>query len=278
VACVPCYYGSVNAWECDENAHLNVRFFAEKVAQAWTVFFGDYPQPGGLPQLESQHIRFVREALIATPLRIECAVLPGTARCEVLSLVYNNLTHEPLAGFLSRFAGPVPEGAPTAEAPDWASPRGLDPDDPYPDPTDHQAAAAVGFQTMGRGVVATLECDARGRLLPHNYLGRLSDGMPNLWAFLADPGDAAPRLGGAALEYRLQLFAPLARDDVFRHVSGIRAVANKTQHMVHMIFNETTGELSARAEVIGVAMDLSSRRAVPISAERRERMNRLMLR
>jgi hypothetical protein len=74
---VPCFWGSVNQWECDENDHLNVRFYAHKVHQAIQVLLAQRgglarrpppPAPGG-----TLHIRFLREARSATPLRIDCA-------------------------------------------------------------------------------------------------------------------------------------------------------------------------------------------------------------
>lgn len=279
----PCYYGSVNRWECDENDHLNVRFYAEKINQATGIFLrevvGDRPWT-----IRSQHLRFVREARIATPLRVECAPLSVTPdACLVLALMRNNLTDEPIAAFSTGCAldtrgerWPV-----VVKAPDWAAPKGLDPDDPYPAQTDLAAAHRAGFRTMGRGVIGSGDCDGQGHLLAHHYIGRISDGMPNLWAFMSDAQATELRrngaLGGAALEYRLELFSGLRAGDVFRQVSGIRALGNKTQHMVHMIFNETEPSLVARAEAVGVAMDLQTRRAVPISDARRAQMQTLML-
>ena len=109
--------------------------------------------------------------------------------------------------------------------------------------------------------------------------GVISDGMPNLWAFLDETAaaDGAGELGGAVLEYRLRLREPLRAGDVFRHVSGSRALGRKTQHMVHMLFNETRDQLAASAEAVGVAMDLETRKAAPISDARRALLARLLL-
>jgi len=287
--CTPCYYGSVNGWECDENDHLNVRFFAQKINQATDIFLrqcrGGLSPSNPLPVLRSQHIRFIREARIATPLRVDCGLVVAEGEgIEVLALMCHNLSNAPMAAFLSRFE--VPEAnrfdwPQRVSIPDWAGPRGIDVDDAYPLQATIDAAQAAGFKIMGRGVINAADCGDRGTVLMHNYLSRISDGMPNLWAFASDTEAAAQRregeLGGAALEYHLAYHRPLRGGDVFRQLSGIRALGNKTQHMVHMLFNESRGELAASAEAIGVAMDLVSRKAIVVSDGRRRAMQTLML-
>ncbi len=277
------YLGSVNRWECDENDHLNVRFYADKMNQAARSWLartsGVMPSP---QHIAVQHIRFLAEARIATPLRVDCGLLAHTGtHCDVLSLMVHNLTDEPVAAFTTRFSGAFDLNATFVTAPEWAAPRGLDPAAPFGWPEVPEALEALGFRTMGLGVIAEAECDD-GRLRPEHYIGRISDGMPNLWGLTG--GDAttsareAGELGGAVLEYRLEVLAPPGPGDVFRQLSGIRAVGNKTQHMVHAIVNESRGEIAARAEAIGVAMDLKVRRAVPIDEARRRALADLMLR
>jgi acyl-CoA thioester hydrolase len=276
-----CYLGSVNRWECDENDHLNVRFFGDKINQAVAVFIAR----NGLAssRIEAQHIRFVKEARVAAPLRVDCfAANAAEGRLELLALMRQSLTGEPLAAITNTitFEGSVPELI-AAEAPDWARPRGIDPQDLYPEPTGIAEAEALGFRQMGGGVVRMAECDSGGELLPHHYLGRISDGMPNLWGF--ESGDAAERrasegeLGGAVLEYRLTFRAALREGDVYRHYSGIRNIGSKTQHMVHLVFDERRDRLALSAEGIALAMDLETRKAVPISARRLEDLKRLEL-
>ena len=135
---------------------------------------------------------------------------------------------------------------------------------------------------MGQGRIAAAECDETGTVLPEIYIGRISDGMPNLWAFTTDAAEQEQRqsgaLGGAALEYQLDILRPLERNDVFQHVSGIRDIGNKTQHMVHLLINESSDEIAVRAEAIGVGMDLETRKAVPISDVRRAQLEKLLVR
>ena len=286
-----CFWGSVNRWECDENDHLNVRFYAHKMNQALQVFLlhrnlvPDADPDAVLPRIRVQHIRFLREARIATPLRIDCGIARiGETDLDILQLMVDNVTEIPVAAFITTIdinSWQIEQEA-EVQVPAEAAPRGLDPASSHAVPGSRKDAAALGFQVVGGGIIGLEECDAAGLLLPHNYIGRVSDGMPNLWAFLNSEADSQARQsgaqGGAALEYRLRIHAPLRRGSIFCHLSGIRSLGNKTQNMAHVMIDETAGCCAATAEAVGVAMDLATRKAVPISEERRQRLERLMIR
>ena len=285
----PCYWGSVNQWECDENDHLNVRYYAHKMNQALQIFVAGlgaaHPEALGAG-IRAQQIRFLQESRSAAPLRIDCGITSRDGRhLELLSVMHHNTSGDALAAFVSRVdAGNLglPEApAGTAATPDYAGPRGIDPDALPAPPATLEDARAAGFHTVGRGVIGADECDASGQLLPHVYIGRISDGMPNLWSFLNTEVDHEARengdLGGAALEQLLRIHAPLTAGAVFSQLSGVRSLGNKTQQMAHLLYDETHGRLAASAEAVGVAMDLTTRRAVPISPERRARLEALLL-
>ena len=74
MAFLSCYLGSVNRWECDENDHLNVRFYAQKINQSVATFLHETLGPNTLT-ITRQHLRFVQEARIATPLRVDCGLV-----------------------------------------------------------------------------------------------------------------------------------------------------------------------------------------------------------
>ncbi len=286
-----CFWGSVNRWECDENDHLNVRFYAHKMNQALQVFLlqenliPDAEPEAALQRIRVQHIRFLREARIATPLRIDCGIArSGDAELDILQLMVDNVTDTPVAAFVTTVdtSGWQTQGKAEVPVPVEAAARGLDPASSHSAPSSRKEATAQSFQIVGGGIIGPEECDAAGFLLPHNYIGRISDGMPNLWAFLNGDVDSQARQsgaqGGAALEYRLHIHAPLRHGSIFSHLSGIRSLGNKTQNMAHAVIDETAGRCAATAEAVGVAMDLATRRAVPISQERRQRLERLMIR
>ena len=70
----PVFFGSVNRWECDENDHLNVRFFAQKIQQ--TLQFGLIEAGLATPDnvlsvcrcIKNKHMRFIAEARMAVPI------------------------------------------------------------------------------------------------------------------------------------------------------------------------------------------------------------------
>jgi acyl-CoA thioester hydrolase len=287
----PSFWGSVNTWECDENDHQNVRFFAHKINQALQAWIADLTGAAGMTlqvpgAIRQQHIRFVREARAATPVRVDCGLLRHTdGELTALSIMYHNASNEPLAAFqttLDTRDWPDAWRAPAPlTAPAFAQPRGIDPARLPPCPPNCGAALAVGYRIVGQGVIGADECDRTGAVLPHVYIGRVSDGMPNLWVFVNGDADAAARadgtLGGAALEYHLAIHAPLREGDVYTHLSGVRAIAAKTQTMSHIIINGRSGACAASATAVGVAMDLTTRRAVAIAPARRARLERLLL-
>ena len=183
MASISCFFGSVNRWECDENDHLNVRFYAQKINQAVSIFLREMDAADAEAEIIGQHIRFVQEARVAAPLRVDCSMQgAGEGYWDVLCLMRHNLTDEPVAGFITRVAGnhlPVVADSDLTDAPDWAAPRGLNPDSPFPLPASSAAALEQGFVTMGRGVIGPQECDARGIVLAETYIGRISDGCPD---------------------------------------------------------------------------------------------------
>lgn len=286
----PCYWGSVNQWECDENNHLNVRFYAHKATQAIQVLVSQMSN-GALPDVpaavRTQHIRFLNESRAATPLRVDAAVIAREPdHLVVLSLMYDNISGSLLAAFQTRLETSQwhavrPEPA-ALDVPEAARPLGIDPLRLPPPPEDVDRARKAGYRTVGRGVIEHQECDPNGQLMPHGYIGRVSDGMPNLWALLNPPAEQSAHrggeLGGAALEQRVEILAPLRTGSVFTHLSGVRSLGNKTQHMTHLLYDETCQRMAAAVEAVGVAMDLTSRRAVPISRERRRHLEGLMIR
>ena len=88
------------------------------------------------------------------------------------------------------------------ELPEHAAPRGLrDPEMRFAG-ISMTEAKKIGFRTIGKGVVHQDECMSNGHLQIHNYMGRFSDSMPNLWGVLY-PEATTETEGGAVLEYRM---------------------------------------------------------------------------
>jgi len=62
------------------------------------------------------------------------------------------------------------------------------------------------------------------------------------------------------------------------HLAGVREVGEKTQTMAHIMMNTRTGRCAAQAAAVGVAMDLTTRKAVAIPEARRARLQSMRLR
>jgi len=293
---LPSYRGSVNAWECDENSHLNVRFLLAKVDQGLPFALdalGLRPaEHGALPRIRSQHVRFLREARLAAPLTAYAGL--AASNDNVLTF-YSELRHsrteEVMAAVLTevelvgadgtRRRVALPRDAVTCEVPEHGLPRGIGPGAAKLRP-EQGSAAELGFVEIGRGCISPWECDLQGELEPFQYVGRISDSVVNLMAHFQTDEELSRRSrgeeGGALVELRIVHHAPLRKGDLFTIESGIAAVGRKTQHIVHLFFDGRTGACVATAEGIAVAMDLKTRRAVELPEERRRRIEARLLR
>ncbi len=266
-----CYRGSVNRWECDENDHLNVRFYAEK---HWQTLCG-WLQLGplaGRPAVDElvagmrwQHLRFLRESRLATPLTGVAGVVDsGDDGLQVLTELRHSFSGEVLCSCLHAIAGVHAAG--NIDLPEHARPRGVAPSDLGYVALSLHELADYGFAEIGAGVAQPSECLADGPLLLPYYMGRISDAMPHLW------GELPSQEGGAVLEYRLRYHQPLRCHQAFTVRSGIVAVGSKVQQFAHMLFAADTGVLCASAVAAGVRMDLQARRALTLSDARQAQL------
>jgi acyl-CoA thioester hydrolase len=265
------YRGSVNRWECDENDHLNVRFYIEKSWQtlvAGLADLGDGSVERLSTRLELQHVRFLNEARVAAPISGFVAVV---GRGAVLTELRNSFTDEVLCATLHRVSDLALDAS--CELPEHARPRGIaDEDLPHVE-AGLDEARRRRFRTIGRGVIQANECSAQGDLMPHYCMGRLSDSMPHLWGAFHENESQVPHAeGGAVVEYRLRYHVPLQVGQRFELVSGVYDVGAKTQHFAHLLYNLETGGVSLSAQSVGVRIDLEKRRAVALGDDVRGRL------
>ena len=293
---VPSYRGSVNAWECDENGHLNVRFLLAKVDQGLPFALDALglraAEQGGLPRIRAQHVRFLREARLATPLTAYAGLASSNGDALTFySELRHSRTEEVMAAVLTEVElmaphgkprrVPLPQDAVKCEVPEYGAPRGIRPGAATLRP-EQGSVAELGFVEIGRGCIAPWECNPEAELEPFQYVGRISDSVVNLMAHFQTDEELSRRSrgeeGGALVELRIVHHAPLREGDLFTIESGIAAVGRKTQHIVHLFFDARTRACVATAEGIAVAMDLKTRRAVELPEERRRRIEARLLR
>lgn len=276
------YRGSVNRWECDENDHLNVRFYVQRHWQSLSAGLrrsGIQLDPGELlTRISRQHMRFLAESRIAAPMSGYMGIVASDDRgIDVVTALRHSFSDEPLGTCLHRVQGV--QATINAELPVYAAPRGIDDSDSAYAAIQLADCEALGFKPIGMGVIQPDECTADGWLQNHHYMGRLSDSMPHLWGTLfREILEADPNEGGAVLEYRLRHHEPLRAGTAFAIQSGIAEVGAKVQRFVHLLFNADSGEVAMSGEAVGVRMDLTARRAMTLNETRRAQMQKLTLR
>ncbi len=296
---VPCYRGSVNAWECDENDHLNVRFYLAKANQGLSFVLEAIGLPalllekkGARPRIRAQHVRFIKEARPATPLAVHAGLAASDAnKLTLYGEVRHSLSGEVMATLLTEvdFVGAdgkaralsPSQDAPRCTVPEHGAPRGIDAR-AEPIRPDYASVAEMGFVEIGRGAIAPGECDPAGEMELFQYVGRMSDSVVNLLAHFQTEEELSRRShgieGGALVELRIAWHAPLRAGGLFTIHSGIAATGRKTQHFVHLFFDELSHACVATAQGIAVAMDLKTRKAIEIPEARRRRIEARLLR
>jgi acyl-CoA thioester hydrolase len=128
-----------------------------------------------------------------------------------------------------------------------------------------------------RGTVLREHCDATGYLTMRHYMGRVSDGIPNLIAQTRGEDRSTSRIGGAALEYRFVYRTPAREGDLLVLKSGLKSVTGKTYTWCHWLFDGESGESIATAEAIAISMDLVERKAIEIPPDMRANLERMVI-
>jgi acyl-CoA thioester hydrolase len=106
-------------------------------------------------------------------------------------------------------------------------------------------------------------------------MARVSDGIGHY--FNALRGQRPDGMGGAALEYRYVFHERPRLGDIIEVRSALKGLGNKTNHIVHWIFNVETGRCAATSEAVAVSFDLTTRKAVEIPMEVRLELERKII-
>lgn len=299
------YRGSANTWECDENGHMNVRFYVARMMEGLAELAAQAAMPHVFREKASstlrprdQHIRFIREAHAARPFVMTGCVLEVA---ESSVLVYQQIDHlsgEPCAAYrtwvdhfdiesgrtfpFGRAARAALEGM-IGTAPADLGPRSLDfSAAPVAAPKLADADAA-GALTIGRGVVPDHHCDPHGFLRAEFVLGRTSDSMPVLlrpWrdrmAEIARAAGESARSGGAVLEYRIVYRRWPRAGDRYVMRSSLAFMKEKTHSFVHWMLDPRTGEAWTTSQAVAVALNLETRKIIPASPAMQAEMLKLV--
>src|SRR5438128_461577 len=99
--------GGVNAWDCDDMGHLNVRFYVARAMEGLVGLAGAIGMPGAFREqanatlvVKDHHIRFLKEARSRAPLHMVAGVLEmDESHARFLQLLLHSLTGEIAASF-----------------------------------------------------------------------------------------------------------------------------------------------------------------------------------
>ena len=285
--------GSVNTWECDENGHLNVRFYVARAAEGLVGLAAAMGMEGAFRSgadatllIKEQHIRFLREARPGAALHMLAGVISiGPDEARVLQLLFHSRTGELAAAFqtvvahvTSREGRTFPWSRRTlslAETLTMAVPERAAARSVRLDPVVSGASLAqadrLGLVRLGAGAFGAADVDVFGRMRPEMFIGRVSDGVPRLREVVGDAGDPPPNMGGAVVEYRLVHLDWPRAGDRFEIRSGLVGLVGNAQRIVHWMLDPVSGKAWGSAEAIAVRLDLAARRMIPIDEEGRAR-------
>lgn len=289
--------GSVQSWECDTMGHLNVQHYVSRAGEslgglALALGLGpSYLRARGLRlAVTDHHIRFLRELRPGAPFVFMGGVVEmADITLRLYQEMRNTLTSKVSAAFVTeaqlhdlKSGEPqllLPDVRTKAEdlavtLPEYAAPKGVTRDPVRPTPS-WQEADQLGLVLIQQGAVTPGECDEHGFMASRAYMGRVSDGIANLFARTrGKDGARDENTGGAALEYRFVYRGYPRASDVLSLRSGVKALGSKTITWTHWLFDRETGHAVATAEAVGVHFDLTSRKSIELSAAARRAMER----
>jgi acyl-CoA thioester hydrolase len=282
----PLYQGSVNAWECDDGGHLNIRFHLERAMAGLAHMAHALEMPSAFTANAAAtlapreaHIRFLKEARPPAPLIMHGGVVKLEEEEGVFCLDMRHGDGAPCSAFTVRAAHvdtrgfrPFPwsqrtraaAAALTCTPPAHALPRSMDLRRPIAD-ASLANAKAIGAARIGATLCQPSDCDVFGRMRAEHFVGRVSDSVPNFlqqWRRETASGNAGAVAAGAVVEARLVMRRWPRAGDLLEIYSGVGEVVGKTMRLAHWICDPASGAAWASLEVVALTFDTITRKAL----------------
>jgi acyl-CoA thioester hydrolase len=277
---VETFRSTVNTWECDENAHMNVQFYFRAFEQASEIFavLGGGAVPA-LQRARVRHVRYHRELHAGRRFEISSAqIRSGEHTGLIAHWMRDSESGAVAATALDRPAIPFSGAAATVdpEPADPVLPRGIGPDPTTARETATLLASGQAI-TVHRAMLRREETDLQGEMLSSAIISRFTDGVPHLWAHLGMNSDwlDAHGLGRVAVEMKLTRLRPAAEGMPLALVSWPQEVGEKTMLLRHQLEILGSGEAVAAGEVRCLLLNLKTRRAAALPEMARQRFHAL---
>ena len=287
------YRGCVNAWECDQWGHQNVRFYVAKASQSQAVLcceLGLTPswlREHGLAPMATRHrMLFRRELRAGDPVYIRSGVRGADGRqVRYWSVLTHAETEAESAVFdtelalVDRATGTpieipahvVTRAAELASSVEYPEPP------PITGPRPATSAPAAGILTH-RGMIGQAECDESGWTAPEDLVIHFTQAMTHLMASLGLPRATllARNIGYAAVDHVVAYHAPLKPGNLVDMRSGVLEMRSKVLRVFHHVIDTGRGEFATTLEVALVFFDLTARKSIPMPEEVVQRAPALM--
>ena len=167
--------GYVNAWDCDENDHLNVQFYVRFFEEGAAHYFHMTDRKPSACAV--RHVRYHRELLTDDLIAVETEPVDVDGQTFLQHVLREDESGDVAATALE-FYGDL-GGTPAAVDP-AALPRSLAIDPASPE-FDEAALVSKGAFPTHRGVVRAQEC-LNGVMTSQALVSRFSDSAPHVWA------------------------------------------------------------------------------------------------
>ena len=281
---VEVWRGGVNAWQCDQMGHLNVRFYVAHAMEGLVGLAGALglprafaPRGAATLQVREHHIRFLKEARLGDPLHMTAGLLEmGEDSAGAVLLLMHSLEDVPAAIVQTRVAHvssgearpfPWPRSARAraeslrVELPAGLGARSLHPGARIPQRTLQEADSA-GLVRYGAGAFGPQDCDVFGRVAAHQMMARLGDGAANGIALMR--GAVGEHVGFAVVEYRIVYFEPAHAGGRYAAGAGLTQAEPRRFGWSYWMFDADTSAPLAAARSVLVPLDLDARKAMTL--------------
>ena len=129
-----------------------------------------------------------------------------------------------------------------------------------------------------RGTVFPWECDANGHMNVRFYVGKFDEGT---WQFMAQIGASRAELarrhcGPMAVSQNIAYKRELVPGDTIVVHTSIVSLGRSSCRFRHVMTDIASGAVAAEMEIVGVFVDLASRKAAPVWPELRAKAEALL--
>lgn len=269
----------------DHLGHMNVRWYGVAARAASDAVVAGLTAPGDIDvRAVDLYTRHFREQLLGAELAVRSLVLAGGGgSLRLYHELRNTETGELAASFVHRLearhdgavARSWPPAAPSevAEIPEHGRPRSISLDT-RPLDAAPTFAAVRSDELLAMRLPRTIdadECLPDGTYDPAGAPFLLWGGEPLEGATgpTLHPGPGGQLVGWATMENRMAIHRLPERGDRIQSFGAVVEIRDKTTHRVMWGFDVERGDLLVAFEVVDVALDTVSRRAVPIPDELR---------